>query len=192
LPDAPATTEPVLDRDALDRLVEAVAARDRSAFASLFNFYAPRVKAYLIRLNANDSLAEELTQEVMLTVWRKAGQFDSRQASASTWIFRIARNRRIDAARRAAKPALDEADPSLHPTSFEAPDEAAHAGARDARVREAAYRRAAGNGEIAPAAGLRQVAPGARCGRVVTRDGRIGTNWGPPLEAARARSICTA
>ena len=137
MPDAPATTEPALDRDALDHLVEAVAARDRSAFASLFNFYAPRVKAYLMRLNASDSLAEELTQEVMLTVWRKAAQFDRSQASASTWIFRIARNRRIDAARRAAKPALDEADPSLHPTSFEAPDEAAHAGARDARVRAA-------------------------------------------------------
>lgn len=137
LPDAPATTDPALDRETLDRLVEAAAARDRNAFATLFNFYAPRVKAYLIRLNANDSLAEELTQEVMLTVWRKASQFDRTQASASTWIFRIARNRRIDAARRAARPALDETDPSLHPSGFEAPDEAVHAGARDARVRAA-------------------------------------------------------
>ncbi|MCC5995803.1 MAG: sigma-70 family RNA polymerase sigma factor [Oceanicaulis sp.] len=137
MPDAPAPAEPALDRDALDSLVEAAASHDRDAFAALFNFYAPRVKAYLLRLNAGDALAEELTQEVMLTVWRKAGQFDRAQASASTWIFRIARNRRIDAARRAARPALDETDPSLQPEPEAAPDEAAHALARDARVREA-------------------------------------------------------
>ncbi|KAA5804011.1 sigma-70 family RNA polymerase sigma factor [Alkalicaulis satelles] len=137
MPDAPAPAEPALDRDELDRLVEAAAARDRDAFAALFNFYAPRVKAYLLRLNAGDTLAEELTQEVMLTVWRKAGQFDRTQASASTWIFRIARNRRIDAARRAARPALDETDPALQPEPCAPPDEMAHAAARDARVRKA-------------------------------------------------------
>lgn len=137
LPDAPPGTEPALDRDTLDGLVEAVAGRDRSAFAALFNFYAPRVKAYLLRLNAPDSLAEELTQEIMLTVWRKAELFDRSQASASTWIFRIARNRRIDAARRAAKPALDGEDPALQPPQAAAPDDVAHANSRDARVRAA-------------------------------------------------------
>lgn len=137
MPDAPSTAASGLDRDALDALVEATALRDRQAFATLFQFYAPRVKAYLLRLNAPDSLAEELAQEVMLTVWRKADQFDRRQASASTWIFRIARNRRIDAARRAARPALDAADPALHPQECEQPDEALHAGVREARVQAA-------------------------------------------------------
>ena len=135
--DAPADTGPTLDRDMLDGLVVAVAGRDRQAFASLFNFYAPRVKSYLLRLNAPDTLAEEITQEVMLTVWRKADTFDPALASASTWIFRIARNRRIDAARRAAKPDLDAEDPSLLPPEAERPDDAAHAMGREAHVREA-------------------------------------------------------
>ena len=137
MPDAPASSDPVLDRDQLDSLVEATARKDRDAFAALFNFYAPRIKSYLLRLNAPDSLAEELTQEVMLAVWRKAETFDKSQASASTWIFRIARNRRIDAARRAAKPTLDGEDPALQPPEVEMPDDAAHATGREAKVREA-------------------------------------------------------
>ena len=137
LPDAPVDTETAPDRAALDGLVTACARRDRDAFAALFNFYAPRIKAYLLRLNAPDALAEELTQEVMLTVWRKADSFDPALASASTWIFRIARNRRIDAARRAAKPELDGEDPALQPPELERPDDAAHAAGREGHVRAA-------------------------------------------------------
>lgn len=125
------------DRDRLDGLVEASARQDRAAFAELFSFYAPRVKAYLMRLNADNALAEEIAQEVLLTVWRKADQFDRTQASASTWIFRIARNRRIDAARRAAKPELDANEPALIPPATAAPDDAAHAASREDRVRAA-------------------------------------------------------
>lgn len=135
--DAVRQAGPPLEREALDALVEATARQDRSAFITLFNFYAPRVKSYLLRLNADDGLAEELAQEVMLTVWRKAAQFDRTQASASTWIFRIARNRRIDAARRAGKPDLQPDEPALLPPEAEAPDEAAHASARDVRVHAA-------------------------------------------------------
>ncbi|MFC4725825.1 sigma-70 family RNA polymerase sigma factor [Glycocaulis abyssi] len=124
-------------RETLDALVEQTARQDRAAFATLFNFFAPRVKSYLLRLNADDALAEEIAQEVMLTVWRKAQQFDRTQASASTWIFRIARNRRIDVARRASKPALDPDEPSLLPAPEIAPDDAAHASARDLRVQAA-------------------------------------------------------
>ena len=137
MPDAPFSSGATPDRTTLNSLVLATAQRDRQAFAALFNFYAPRVKAYLLRLNAHDSLAEELTQEIMLTVWRKASQFDPDQASASTWIFRIARNRRIDAARQANNPALDGEDPSLRPPEIEAPDDAVHASDRDDRVRAA-------------------------------------------------------
>ena len=137
MPDASVDSLAPPDRATLNGLVQACAAHDRDAFAALFNFYAPRVKAYLMRLNAPDALAEELTQEVMLTVWRKAASFDPELASASTWIFRIARNRRIDAARRAAKPELDGADPSLQPPETEAPDDAAHAAGREGQVRAA-------------------------------------------------------
>jgi len=124
-------------RETLDALVEATARQDRAAFGKLFNFFAPRVKSYLLRLNADDGLAEELAQEVMLTVWRKAAQFDRTQAAASTWIFRIARNKRIDVARRAARPLLEPEEPALQPPAETAPDDAAHASARDLRVQAA-------------------------------------------------------
>ncbi len=78
--------------------------RDREAFGRLFDYYAPRVKAYLRRLGADEQQAEELTQEVMLAVWRRAAQYDPRRATPGTWIFRIARNRRIDALRRERRP----------------------------------------------------------------------------------------
>ncbi len=129
---------PPLDRDALADLLQAVAVdRDKDAFAQLFTFFAPRLKAYLLRLGANDSQAEELAQDVMVTVWRKADLFDRTQASASTWIFRIARNRRIDALRRQSKPDLDPYDPSLLPPSEVAPDEAVSASEQEARVHAA-------------------------------------------------------
>jgi RNA polymerase sigma-70 factor (ECF subfamily) len=81
-------------------LIVAVAeCRDRSSFAKLFSHFAPRIKSLLLRSGASAELAEELAQEAMLTVWRKAHLFDPSGASASGWIFRIAYNLRIDAAR---------------------------------------------------------------------------------------------
>ncbi len=81
-------------------LMSRVADRDRAAFAALFRLVAPRVKAYLMRLGSSPVAAEELMQEVLLTVWRKADRFDPAKAGVMTWIFVIARNRRIDGLRR--------------------------------------------------------------------------------------------
>lgn len=78
--------------------------RDLAAFARLFAFYAPRIKAYLRRLGADDAAAEDLTQEAMLSIWRRAHQFDRSRAALSTWVFTIARNKRIDALRRDRRP----------------------------------------------------------------------------------------
>lgn len=126
------------DRERFADLMEAVARRkDRDAFAELFAFYAPRVKSYLLRLGAGEALAEEIAQEVMITVWRKAELFDRRLASVSTWIFRIARNRRIDAARRVKLDALDPEEPMLAPSAIEAPDDMVTAAERETRVRAA-------------------------------------------------------
>ena len=74
--------------------------QSREAFALLFDRFAPRVKSYLLKLGTKGELAEELAQETLLVVWRKAAYFDPSRASASTWIFTIARNLRIDALRR--------------------------------------------------------------------------------------------
>src|SRR5215470_15535367 len=135
---APAADAATLDRDALAGLVEAVAARaDRAAFATLFKHFAPKIKGYLIKIGTDRGQAEELTQEVMLTVWRKAATFDRTQASVSTWMFTIARNRRIDAVRREKRPDLDPADPLLVPDEPVAPDERIDMLQREARVADA-------------------------------------------------------
>ncbi|HEY1398027.1 sigma-70 family RNA polymerase sigma factor [Roseateles sp.] len=74
--------------------------RDREAFGRLFSHFAPRVKSYLIRTGSTDGAAEDLAQDALVMVWRKAALFDPAQAAVSTWIFTIARRLRIDAARR--------------------------------------------------------------------------------------------
>lgn len=127
---------PGVDRERFADLMEAIARRqDRDAFAEIFAFYAPRVKGYLLRLGAGDGLAEEIAQEVMITVWRKAALFDRRQASVSTWIFRIARNRRIDAARR-ARPDFDPNEPALAPEADRPADDQLELAEREDRVRQ--------------------------------------------------------
>ncbi len=84
--------------------------RDRAAFTRLFDHFVPRIEAYLLRLGADRATAEEISQEVMVTLWRKAQLFDSSKSSVTTWLYRIARNRRIDAARRDRMDYLDPMD----------------------------------------------------------------------------------
>ena len=118
-------------------LILAIAARgDRGAFAALFSHFAPRVKSYMLRLGAEPLLAEELAQETLLAVWRKAAAFDPSKAAASTWIFTIARNLRIDVARRGRNAEVVE-DPSDLPDAERRPDELLFAVQSESRVREA-------------------------------------------------------
>jgi len=98
-------------------LVAAVADRkDRLAFAALFDHFAPRLNAYLLRLGTDAGTAEEITQEVMVTLWRKAALFDPAKSSVATWLYRIARNRRIDLLRRDRLEFFDTQDPVLEAT----------------------------------------------------------------------------
>lgn len=82
--------------------------RDRAAFAALFDHFAPRLKGFVMRSGAGSAQAEEIVQEVMLTVWRKAGQFDPARAQVSAWIYQIARNRQIDVFRKERRPMPEE------------------------------------------------------------------------------------
>ena len=85
-------------------LLRAIAAmRDRAAFVTLFARYAPRLKAWFRRCGSPPEQAEDLAQETMLSVWRKADSFDPARAGAATWIFTIARNQRIDALRQSRR-----------------------------------------------------------------------------------------
>jgi RNA polymerase sigma-70 factor (ECF subfamily) len=120
-----------------DLLVQVAAKQDRTAYSELFGYYAPRVKSYLMRLGADGAQAEEIAQDVMVTVWRKAGLFDRQQASVSTWIFRIARNRRIDVFRRTRRPDLDPEETMILPAGVEAPEARIEAMETETRVREA-------------------------------------------------------
>lgn len=98
---------PLPDTDAapggaeLARLLGRVAAeRDRQAYARLYSYFAPRLNAFLRKSGLPANTAEELAQEAMLSVWRKASYFDPSRAGAATWVFTIARNLRIDHLRR--------------------------------------------------------------------------------------------
>lgn len=77
---------------------------DQQAFAALFAHFGPRIKAFLMKSGAGAAQAEDCAQDVMATVWRKAAMFDPTRASVATWVFTIARNRRIDLLRREARP----------------------------------------------------------------------------------------
>jgi RNA polymerase sigma-70 factor (ECF subfamily) len=119
-----------------DMIAAIAASADRSAFAALFDHFAPRVKSYMLRLGADGPLAEELAQETLLTVWRRAAAFDRAKAAPSTWIFTIARNLRIDAARRDRRiSAVD--DPADAPDAEPTPDAALAAAQSGGLVRAA-------------------------------------------------------
>jgi RNA polymerase sigma factor (sigma-70 family) len=101
--------EAVLDEEGLSGLIGRIAGeRDKAAFAALFRHFAPRIKGFGLKSDRDAALAEELVQETMLAVWRSAHTYDPARASATTWIFTICRNRRIDLYRRRSRP---EADP---------------------------------------------------------------------------------
>lgn len=111
---------------------------DRDAFAWLFNHYAPQVKAYNLRFGLAEEVAEELAQETLLAIWRKAATFDPRRASPSAWVYTIARNRRIDVMRRERHPdELAAEGPAAGPAT---PEDDLRAAEGDARVRVALER----------------------------------------------------
>ena len=97
--------------------------KDKTAFSELFKLVGPRIKGYLMKLGSSDVAAEDLLQEVMLTVWRKSETFDRSKAAVSTWLFTIARNKRIDMLRKEIRPQLDPLDPMLSPNQEAAADD---------------------------------------------------------------------
>lgn len=88
----------------VDHMIRLRDHKDKAAFADLFHHFAPRVKAFLMKGGASAAMAEDITQEVMATLWTKAHMFDPARASVSTWIFTIARNRKIDVLRKQKRP----------------------------------------------------------------------------------------
>lgn len=118
-------------------LIARIAQKDSQAFAEFFADYAIRVKAFLMRYGTEASDADDLAQEVMVQVWRRAETFDPNKASASTWVFTIARNRRIDRLRKIARAQPIEDDPLFQPDPEPDAVEVLSANAREIRIKEA-------------------------------------------------------
>ncbi|EJN12335.1 RNA polymerase sigma factor, sigma-70 family [Bradyrhizobium sp. YR681] len=118
--------------------MRAIAIRqDREAFKELFAFYAPRIQAMLMKSGAAGEIAEDLAQETLIAVWRKAGSYDPDRATVSAWIFTIARNLRIDRFRKDRRSQLHQVYELLQPAESESPDGAHEAVERESRVRAA-------------------------------------------------------
>lgn len=127
----------VLKRAMADLLYRVAKSGDAEAFQELYATYGPRVKAYMMRLGSDPNVAEDLAQETLLMVWRKAGLYSVEKGSAVTWIFTIARNLRIDRLRREVAwqplPEGDYGEPSSEPL----PDEQVTVQQHKVRVRAA-------------------------------------------------------
>jgi len=84
--------------------------RDEIAFSSIFDFLAPKIKAYYLQNGIIAENAEELTQEVMSTIWSKSYQYNPSKSAVSTWVFTIARNKKVDFLRKNMQLNINEDD----------------------------------------------------------------------------------
>ena len=87
--------------------------QDKLAFNNIFRHFAPRLKSFLVKAGSTETQAEEVIQEVMIAVWTKSSTYDSSKSSVSTWIYTIARNKRIDKIRKEKRHYLSESDEGL-------------------------------------------------------------------------------
>ena len=128
---------PLTSADLTALLVRVAENQDKDAFAELFGHFAPRVKSYVLKLGCSDTMAEDLAQQTLIQVWRKAKLFDATKAAASTWVFRIARNLRIDALRKEKHHQFDDYDfDTIEDNSDDAETQVSREQTRD-RMREA-------------------------------------------------------
>ena len=111
--------------------------RDGEAFAVLFDHFGPRVHAQMVRQGFAPFAAADVTQDVMETIWRKAHLFDRRKSAAATWVFHIARNRRIDVGRRSRESTFAVEDLFAIPDPADGSDDCMDAAQREERVRDA-------------------------------------------------------
>jgi len=138
--------KPDIDHSALvQRIVEC---RDKEAFAQLFDHFAPRIKAMLMRTGTAAEVAEDLAQDAMLTLWRKADFFDPSRASVAAWVFTIARNLRIDVARRERRARLHAVLENIEPEAQQQPDQIVSLAEREQKVRLAMQQLPAEQAEV--------------------------------------------
>ena len=120
-----------------ENLIAVAEKQDRAAFADLYAYFAPRIKAFMLKRGCDVTTAEEVAQMTLVAVWQKASQFQPDKASAGTWIFTIARNLHIDLIRKAKRPEPDPSDPFFVPAGEKQADEGIAEAQDAARVRAA-------------------------------------------------------
>jgi RNA polymerase sigma-70 factor, ECF subfamily len=120
-----------------DLLIAVGTSRDEKAFTVLFDHLRPRVRAQMVHLGLATIAAEDVTQDVMETIWRKAHLYDPHKSAAATWVFRIARNRCIDLRRRSREFSLAAEDFFAIPDPAAGSDDCLDAARREERVRVA-------------------------------------------------------
>jgi RNA polymerase sigma-70 factor (ECF subfamily) len=108
-----------------DLLSEIADNKSKAAFEQLFDFYAPRLKSFYLQQRLTSEEAEDLLQETFIMIWRKAGQFNASKATVSTWIYTIARNKRIDYLRKDIRRAEDPVEflPEIAEDNHTGPEE---------------------------------------------------------------------
>ena len=89
--------------------------QDKSSFKMIFDYFGPRLKSFLMSSGAEESIADEVIQETMAIIWTKADYYDPKMASPSTWIYTIARNKKIDILRKSRKAVLENIDTAILP-----------------------------------------------------------------------------
>ena len=94
-------------------LLQIAQTQNKEAFASLFRHYAPRLKAFVMSLGAASNVADEVVQESLINVWRRAGQFDPERGSSSAWLFSITRNTFVSHVRKQKRHEASPEDPSF-------------------------------------------------------------------------------
>jgi RNA polymerase sigma-70 factor (ECF subfamily) len=118
-------------------LLRVANARDRAAFATIFDHFAPRVKSFMMRKGASAEVAEDLVQDTMIAVWSKAALYVPERGAASTWVFTIARNLRIDRLRRESSAYFTDLEDFDAPSDDVPGDEAMNRSQEDSQVARA-------------------------------------------------------
>ena len=99
----------------IEALAKVAESQDISSFKKIFDYFSPRLKSFLMRSGADEVIAEEIIQETMTIIWTKADYYDPKVASPSTWIYTIARNKKIDILRKSRKAILEDIDTAILP-----------------------------------------------------------------------------
>ena len=124
--------------DAVAGWIAAIASHgDREAFTRLFEAFAPRLRSFVMQRGSDSTVADEIVQEVMVSIWRRAGQYDPAKGRPAAWIYTIARNRRIDMLRRPEIPTYDPDDEAYVPSEDELADQSLYRKQYSKKLREA-------------------------------------------------------